>query len=189
MSKEKRISDRVRFVEDEDSLAIEIKANVEPHKQNILLVWLVLWSLIGVSILGYLFTADIPEQNTKIAFYVFLGFWLYYWYKIFRAYRWLSMGVELIEIDKDHLKLTDKVGERGLPMKYPLSEISKVSIRQVDIKSFQYQMENSFWVIGGDRLIFQHNDKPVVFGKRIEELEARKLIKLINDRLKSKGNK
>jgi len=185
LSKEKRISNRIRYVEDEESLLIEIKANVETHKQNILLVWLCLWSLIGVSIVGYLMSVDIPDRATKITFYVFLAFWLYYWYKMFRSYRWLAKGVEVVEVDEEHLKLTDKVGERGLTMKYPLEDVSKVSIRQVDIKSFQYQMENSFWVIGGDRLIFQHNNKSIVFGKRIEESEARKLIKLMNDRIKS----
>jgi len=167
LEKEKRISDRIRYVEDENSLLIEIKSNVEQHKQNILFVWLGLWSIIGVSIIGYLFLVKGIDDNTRMALYVFMGFWLYYMYKIFRAYRWISRGMELIEIDKENIMLTNKVGERGLPSKYPLGEISKVGIRQVEINSFQYQMENSFWVIGGDRLVFNYNTQPVVFGKKV----------------------
>ncbi|MFT4662061.1 MAG: hypothetical protein ACI8XB_002349, partial [Patiriisocius sp.] len=87
MSKEKSIGNRIRYVEDDDELRIEIQSGAENHKVNILLGWLILWIVIGISMVYYLFTQEITEQNTKIVIYVFFGFWLYYFYKVFRSYR------------------------------------------------------------------------------------------------------
>jgi hypothetical protein len=184
LSKEKSIGNRIRYVEDDDELRIEIQSGAENHKVNILLGWLILWIVVGISMVYYLFTQEITEQNTKIVIYVFFGFWLYYFYKVFRSYRWLSKGVEDLVLDKEFFVITNRVGRRGLPIRYPIKEISKITIRQVEVKSFQYQMENSFWVIGGDRLQFNSGNSSIFFGKRLEEQEARKLIKLINERLK-----
>ncbi len=183
MKQTKHIGERISYQKGE-SLTVQIIANSEKNKENILLLWLVLWVVIGISTLGYLFTQNHLDENSKIVIYVFLGFWLYYLYKMTRAYRWLAKGVEVIEVTDDNFVITNKVSERGLPLTYAIKEISPMIMRDVEPTSFQFQMENSFWVIGGDRIAFESNGSTTFFGKKLNDKDARKLIKLLNEFIK-----
>lgn len=173
---------RLIIKEDNDKLNIVIYPAIEKHQLNLLGVWLGLWVVIGISVVGGWLAGQIPDE-ARIATLVFMAFWMYFFYRIFRSYRWFKNGKEEIVVDDSSISISHTVGKRGIPIKYPAANINKLRLRVPDTKSFQFQMENSFWIIGGDTLTFAHNNSPVMFGKKLTEKQAKKLMKLINDRL------
>ena len=45
-------------------------------------------------------------------------------------------------------------------------------------------MEDSFWVIGGQRIYFSYRNKKVILGIQLNEVEVKRLLSLLNGQLK-----
>jgi hypothetical protein len=59
----------------------------------------------------------------------------------------------------------------------------------LDQRSWKWQWNNSIWVIGGERLGFEHHGRKVVFGKGLNDEEARRLVPILKDALKFERRK
>jgi len=114
-----------------------------------------------------------------------LGFWAYFEYKIFHAYLWRKSGKEKIKIrDKKFLYKRDISG-RGKIKSFETDFIKDLRMPEPKENSFSENLNNSYWVIGGEKLAFDYYGKEIKFGIQLEEADAKALLKLIMKEMKS----
>jgi hypothetical protein len=72
---------------------------------------------------------------------------------------------------------------------YKTNEIENFYQAEHSSKNFFSFMEDSFWVIGGQRIYFSYRNKKVILGIQLNEVEVKRLLSLLNGQLKqSKKN-
>lgn len=105
------IGKRISIKQKEQELSIVILSTVNKIKRTILFCWFFLWSASGVIV----FTQSllIHDENTKAALIVWMGFWVYFEYKIFKAYMWRRFGMEKIKLRDNKLFYKRDVAGRG----------------------------------------------------------------------------
>ena len=115
---------RIKIDKNDGKLQIVIKAFLDEKKQQILLVWILLFSLCGIAIIAQLF--EEYNTETKLFFGVYIAFWIFFEFKVIYAYRWRKYGEEKIIIDQDQLILIKKIGKRGVTQQFKFEEITKI---------------------------------------------------------------
>jgi hypothetical protein len=65
-----------------------------------------------------------------------------------------------------------------------VDNIQKLGLLNVDQRSWKWQLNQSGWVVGGERLGFEHLGKKIIFGKGLTDEEARRLVPILKDALK-----
>ncbi|MCB0786583.1 MAG: hypothetical protein KDC02_20545, partial [Flavobacteriales bacterium] len=82
------------------------------------------------------------------------------------------------------LTLKDSLWGFGKAREYFVDNIARLGLLNIDERSWKWQLNESFWVIGGERLGFEHLGKKIAFGKGLTEEEARQLLKVLQQALK-----
>lgn len=180
------MSDRISYTETSDELKIKIKALLDEKKQQLLLVWIVLFSICGILLFSQLF-ADY-EKSTLIFFGVYMAFWLFFEFKVIYAYRWRKLGVEEVILTKSELILIKEIGKRGVTQQFDRDKIRKVQQFDSGENAFFKSMNTSYWNINKYTLSFKVEDNIVPFAIDLNEEESKKLLKKIGQFLKNKSN-
>lgn len=174
-------NDRIKI--DHNSIfKISIKAFNESFKQSMLFAWMVLWTLAGIALVVQFFLPGPENINTYLI--VWLAFWLYFEYRVVYAYRWRRSGQEVLEIADGNLKLSREIAGRGIPVRYELSQIKNLRLREKDEKGFLSVMSKSYWNPGDEKLEFLYQGKEVLFGMELDKRESEKIIHLLNKKIK-----
>lgn len=176
------IGKRISIKKKEDELSVVILPLAEKRKNNLLLVWLLLWSLSGLVILSQFFV--ISDVNTKIAVLVWLAFWAYFEYKIVNAYRWRKSGKEKIKIRENKFLYKRDISGKGAVKTYEIDFIKNVRLVENKDESFMESLNNSYWVIAGEKLVFDYSGKEIRFGLQLEDTDAKALLKLLQNQIK-----
>lgn len=169
---------RIEVEKSHEKVTVSIQAYRDSSKQTLLIIWALLWTSCGVYILYLLFSGS-AGQDMRSFLIIYLGFWAYFEYKVIYAYRWRSAGKELIEIGTDRLSITRLIGNRGIPRHYSLDYIKNVRIFEDTSGGFIKTMNDSYWVVSGDRLAFDFQGKLITFAMQIPESDASALASLI----------
>tara|TARA_B100000508_G_C11456064_1_gene276799 strand:- start:1631 stop:2161 length:531 start_codon:yes stop_codon:yes gene_type:complete len=175
------MTNRINEQKRENGVLISIKAFQDPSKQKNLLVWALAWTFCGVAIGSQLFVDDQKELRSMLL--VFLAFWLYFEYKVIKAYRWRQKGEERFFITEDEFHYGRIIGERGIMRPFEKSVVNPVREIEAEKNEFIKVFSNSYWVIGGEGLAFTAAGKVIPFGLRLTEKEKKKLMQLINKNL------
>lgn len=177
MEKEKRISDRITLVEDKNSLILMISGKIEKWKETMLFVWLLGWLFCGGVFVYELFKEH--TQDICIALIVYLCFWAYFAYKIGYAFLWRKWGQELIKINENSMLIKREIGTYGKVYVYQKDNIKNLEGYAYSEKSLSKVFSDSFWVVGGEKIIFDHFNSKVGFGLQLTRDEQKKLLTLI----------
>ena len=78
------IGNRISIKRSEKGISIVIISLKEKTKNILLTIYLFLWSISGIIVFSQYLVA--PDPNTKLAMLVWMAFWAYFEYKIFKAY-------------------------------------------------------------------------------------------------------
>jgi hypothetical protein len=177
------LSERVSVERRDGRTSVVISARLPKGREAILVSWTIAWLLSGVYVA---FTrADLPEGDPLRQYLLaFLAFWAYFLLKIGRATLWRLKGFELWRIKDGVLTVKDSLFGYGKAHEYFVDNITKLGLLQIDRSSWKFQWNESDWVIGGERLGFEHLGKKVVFGKGLNEEEARRLVPILKDALR-----
>ena len=70
-------------------------------------------------------------------------------------------------------------GSYGSAVSYDLDTIKDLGLVNLSGKSFARSYQNAFWTVGGEQIGFEYLGKKVVIGLRLEEKDAKKVVKLI----------
>lgn len=176
------IGKRISIKRTEGELSIVILSLINKLKNRFLFIWFVLWSISGLIVLSQYFIMQDP--NTKTAIIVWMGFWAYFEYKIFHAYLWRKSGKEKIKINDKKLLYKRDVSGGGKIKTYETDFIKDLRLIEPKENSFMEDLNNSYWVIGGEKLTFDYYGKEVKFGLQLDETDAMALLKLIKNELK-----
>lgn len=176
------IGKRVSMKRSENELSIVILSSVDKLKNRLLILWLLLWSISGLIVLSQYFV--MPDPNTKTAIIVWMGFWAYFEYKIFHAYLWRKSGKEKIKIQEKKLLYKRDVSGRGKIKTFETDFIKDLRLIEPKESSFFESLNNSYWVIAGEKLAFDYYGNEVKFGLQLEEADAKALIKVMIKEIK-----
>lgn len=171
------ISDKVSIDDTDERCSVVIEQRVHGWKRTLFITWFVFWSLCGVYFIMAL--ALEPARETKLIVALFLVFWAYYAWKIGNALMWRLRGVEQWRIADGVLTVKDSINGYGKAKEYFVENITGFEVMDVDERSWKWQMSNSPWQIGGERVSFTYQGKTVALGKGLSASAANKVVKKV----------
>jgi hypothetical protein len=115
---------------------------------------------------------------------VWLGFWAYFEFRIFKAFMWRKYGVEKVKLKENKFFYKRDVAGKGKIKVYEFDFIKDIRIVELKENSFADNMNNSYWMVGGEKLAFDYYGKEIKFAMQIEESEAKALMKVIKAEIK-----
>lgn len=175
------MENKIDFKEGNNDITITISPNYNQQKQNLLVVWLVLFSLCGAAIISQFFF-DYPT-STKIFFIVYLVFWLFFEFKVIYAIRWRKFGNEIITINSEGIFLTKNIAKRGITEKYELQNISSINVLKHKDKPV-YNISSSYWNTNHYTLFLEVNERQIPFGVDLSEKQAKKVLNTVKEHVK-----
>lgn len=177
----KWIGERISFVDKKESASFVIYPPNIGNKKYIILLWTILWMLIG----GYVFTQffyDYSEKE-KIALIIFMSFWLYFAVRVIRTLVYLFYGREYIKVDETALRVKTATSKYGKARQFFIENITKFEVPLIKESSFQQSYENSPWVRGTNKIQFEYMGKTYSFGRKLPEKDAKLLFNVITKRI------
>lgn len=182
------LSERVSVDRKDGRTSVVISARYPRSKEAVLVAWTIAWMLCGAYVINA--RTELAEGDPLRQYLlVFLAFWLYFMLKVGRATLWRLKGFEVWRIKDGALTIKDSLFGYGKATTYFVDNIQKFGAIDIDPSSWKFQWDTSIWVIGGERLVFEHLGKKVVFGKGLNEEEAKKLIVVLKNALKQERKK
>lgn len=195
---EKWIGDRISTFTDKDFTSIIILPKRKRWKEAILFTWVLNFTLVGCAVIYVFFNMDIINnsqtqlegtpvevlQKQKIYLAVFIAFWAYFEYKVVKGFLWIVFGKEMIKIDRDGIFIKNSIFSYGKSTRYFHDNIKNIGLIEHKAFSFGFDYENAFWRKGTDSIIFDYKNKPISFGKKLDEKDANLLMRFIVDRQK-----
>ena len=176
------IGKRISIKRKEGETSIVILSSEDKTKNILLFIWFFLWTLSGVIVMVQYFILIDPD--TKAAIIGWLGFWAYFEYKIFRAFMWRKFGVEKIKLREDKFFYKRDVAGKGKIKVFEFDFIKDLRINEPKENSFFENLNNSYWVIAGEKLAFDYYGKEISFGIQLDEEDAKRLLKMISAEVK-----
>jgi len=177
------LEDGLSIQETDDQLSIIIEGRLPRQKEALLLAWLVLWIGLGGYVMYELATGTY-ERELRLALKVYLALWAYFLFKIGRAFLWSRAGQERIILTEGQLSLKKSIYGYGKSEAYAVENIKDMKVSEMSKQSFQYQIESSFWVIGGERIDFEHINRRYRFGRKIDDKHAKSIVQKMRKRIK-----
>lgn len=185
----KWIGNRITFVDKKDSVSFVIYPPKLGRKKSFILIWFVLWLLVG----GYVTTSFFQEfsKEEKLALVIFMLFWLYFAIRVLRTILYLYYGKEYIKLDNNCLRIKTATGNYGKSTQYFIENITKLSVVPLKEGSFKKIFEDSAWVRGANRIQFEHFKKNYSFGRKLDDKDSEMIFKILTRRIEKylKGKK
>ncbi len=176
------ISERVSVERGPDALSVVISARLPRAKEALLVVWFLAWVACGVCVA--LEMARMPQGSQRSFFLAFMAFWAWFVLRIGRVVLWRLKGFEIWRSKDGVLTIKDSIFGYGRANDYFVENIQRFGPLAIDETSWKWQLNDSFWVIGGERLGFEYLKKKVVLGKGLTREEAARAAQLLDAELK-----
>ena len=175
----KIIGDRVSILEKDNVFSLVILPTTDKKKLLVLFLWLMAWTICGLIVFANYF--NITNRESKIFIVVYLSFWAYFEYKIARAYTWKKFGKEKLWIKKGKLQYQREISGRGKIKEFDLELVNGLELIEMSPTSFADNINQSFWIKGGERLEFQCQNKIIRFGMQLSDNEAMDVYKALKN--------
>jgi hypothetical protein len=92
--------------------------------------------------------------------------------------------MEKIKLRDGKLLYKKDVSGKGKIKEYEFGSIKDLRVVEQNENSFFESLNNSYWVIAGEKLAFDHNGKEIKFGIQLDEKDAKELLKVIKGKIK-----
>jgi hypothetical protein len=170
----KVIGERVSILKKDDLLSIVILPKKDNRKLWLMFLWLMAWTVCGIIVFANYF--KVTDQNSKLFIIIYLAFWLYFEYKIVRAFVWRRSGKEKLWISEGKVHYQQEINKRGKIREFDFSLIQDLQLIEEEESSFSAVINSSFWIKGGERIVFTCLNKTVRWGMQLETREAKAII-------------
>lgn len=197
----KMIGDRISTEDHENSTTVIISPKLGGWKEIVLFLWVLGFTFAGCYMIyllafggidqlnvGTNFDQEVREQQ-KIYLIVFIGFWAYFEYITVKAVLWYRFGKELLMIDSEALSVKRSIFNYGKANRYFFENIKDLRVEEKESTSFSNFFENAYWTVGTDTIQLDYFGKKKSFGRRVEEKNAKLLVRFIIDRVKKQKKK
>jgi hypothetical protein len=207
------ISERVSILNKDNVFSLVVLPTDKKWKVNLLFIWLMLWTISGVVYISMYINAsnegnfyryqynlafqqgkkevvqslekDINKNQNKRLFIIgIIAFWAYFEYKVGKTFLFRKFGKEKLWIKNGKLFYQREINKRGKIKEYDPSLVNELEVLTPNRGDFFVQMQESFWVIGGERLMFRYAAKYVRLGLQLTDSEADKVCKELKKELK-----
>jgi hypothetical protein len=176
-SEPKFIGKRISVRKSKDQIQIEISQQVERWQEAMLIAWIAAWTFCGATFIGYAIISN--DFNERLFFIVISSIWLYFFVRITKVFIWRKKGREIITLQKGKMTLKNSFGKRGRTEEFNLQNIFKLGLVKKDPTSFLAFLDDSFWIIGGDRVGFNYSDSQIRLGKQLSIKDAELLVRVL----------
>jgi hypothetical protein len=176
------IGKQISIKRSENELSIVILSFKNKMKNTLLFLWLFLWTICGIVVFAEYFI--LTDSNSRAFIIVWIGFWVYFEYKIAKAYMWRKYGKEKIKIRDGKLLYKRDVSGKGKVKIYEIDFIKDFRMVEKKEDSFFENLNNSYWAVAGEKLEFDYYGKDIKFGIQLEETDAKALFNKIKKEIK-----
>lgn len=176
------ISERVSVERKPDAISVVISVRLPSMQRALLLAWATAWTLCGLYFLSELFRTTDPDLKKGLL--VMLAFWAYYEVSVVRTLLWRLRGFELWRVKNGVLTVKNSVLRYGKANDYFVTNIQRFGPLNVEESSWKWQMSDSFWTRGAERIGFEHNGKKVAIARGVDAKEAAGLVRVMSEALK-----
>ena len=173
MSTPKNIGERVEFTRSKTGVEVIVHQNVESWKMAILGAWFTAWTFCGATFLYFLAHAQTQGERTMLA--ISIALWMYFEFKIGRVLMWRWKGKEIIEISNGELRIENRIIRERKSKVFQVRHIHKFVPTKDNNRNFFAFLDDSFWIMGGDRFEFKYLNKQYVMGKYLSDKDVRSL--------------
>lgn len=207
------ISPRASILNKDGVFSLVILSSDKKWKVYLLFSWLLLWTISGIfyismyvnasneaSFYRYQYDLAVKQSNVKVANQIYsdieknqnkrifiiglLAFWAYFEFKVGRTFLFRRFGKEKLWIKNGKLFYQREINGKGKIKEYDPSLINDFEILKENRGDFFVQMQESFWVIGGEKMAFNYASKSVKFGIQLTESESETIFKAVKKELK-----
>jgi len=175
------LSEKVSYRSEPRNLQIVVLGKIARWKESLLTAWLLAWVFCG----GVVFNTywHSTSRESKMVYLIFLIFWVYYFWRIGRVWLFRRGGNELIKVHNDTLVLKRSFFTYGKSRVYDLESITDLKPLKISKTSFAHTYENSWWVLGGEKLSFEYHGRVVKFAMQISDETRDKLLVLLRKQI------
>jgi hypothetical protein len=106
---------------------------------------------------------------------VVICFWLYYEYKVSRAYMYRKFGHEKLWIKNGKLYFRKEISKRSKTKVYDIGFVKDFRLIEYNKNEFFQNMSRSFWTMAGESVAFDFHSKIIRFGIQLSEKEAKQV--------------
>jgi hypothetical protein len=174
----KVISERISIYRKEDVVSVVILPTTDKKKLGLMFLWLLAWTVCGIIVFANYF--KVTSHDLKLFIIVYLAFWAYFEFNIVRTFIWKKFGREKLWIKDGILHYQREINKKGKIQEFNLDLIGKLSLVEVKPTRFSDIVNQSFWVKGGERLMFNAQAKNVYLGMQITDKEAEIIMSAVN---------
>lgn len=178
-----QLSPSVSIDRREGRTSVAIEARASRGQRLLLAAWIAAWLAAGIAVM--MGRAELPPGDPARQFMLaFLAFWAYFLVVVGRAALWRWKGVELWRVKDGVLTVKDSIMGYGRARTYFADNIQRLGLLNIDRASWKWQWNDSVWVIGGERIGFEHLGRKVILGKGLTDEEARRLAAVLKEALR-----
>ncbi len=181
----KWIGERISVVEDKDKSTFVIYPEKKAWATGLIGAWCAMWLSIGAIMAWAMYTLELTQQEFIITV-IFMAFWVYYAQRVGRSFLWMMYGRELIKINEAAFYVKRSIKGYGKAHSYFLENIERMRMETPKTNSFQEAWEKSPWVVGGERVMFEHKGKVIRFGRKLDEKDAKLMFNMITKRIEAR---
>ncbi len=176
------ISDRVSVERGPQALSVVISARLPSMQRALLLAWVTVWTLCG---LYYIREWTVTEDTELRRFLpVMIAFWAYFEFHVVRTLLWRMHGFEVWRLKDGVFTVKNSLWRYGRAHDYFVDNIQRFGPLNIDGSSWKWQVNDSFWNRGAERIGFEHLGRKVAIGRGLSEQEADKAAALVATALK-----
>jgi hypothetical protein len=178
----KFIGKRIRVMREKDAINIEINQKIERWQEAMLFFWITAWTFCGGAFLYYAFNAN--SQSEQIFFIICSSLWLFFFIRITKVFLWRLIGKEMIRISKEGVSIRNAFGSWGKKELFVHQNIFKPGLIKRDPTSFLAFLDDSFWIIGGERVGFSYSGRRIQLGKQLTLHDAELLLRVMESAMR-----
>ena len=177
------IGERITIEKSKEQMVVTIRQQIARWQEALLIAWIVAWTFCGAFFIYYFVMAG-DNIGQRIFFGCFMAAWFYFEWRITKAFMWRKKGKEILTFKAGKLFIKNAIGNTGKTEEFACYNIFKLGLIPKDTTSFLSFLDDSFWVIGGDRVGFSYSGTKIQLGKHLELKEAERLIRVFESAMK-----
>lgn len=175
------IGDRITYAWHEDALTIIIDQAIPRSRRLMLESWFLAWLGVGGATAMEMAGAT---GSDRTFFLVFMAFWVFFAFRVLKVILWRRIGREMVRITAEGMSVKNAFNDLGRARFFIKDNIKKMEVVQRDPTKFMQNLDQSFWIMGGDSLQFTYLRGRFVLGKQLDNKSAAQLAKLIDKGLR-----
>ena len=131
-------------------------------QQIMLEVWFIAWCGVGAATGLELAGASGGDRTFLI---IFLSFWAFFFFRVLKVVLWRRIGREMIRVTAEGMSVKNGFKDFGKARFFIKENIKKMEVIRRDPTHFIQNLDQSFWIMGGDSIQFTYMRGRFVLGK------------------------